>query len=188
MIQGTSEKKLFFAWAAFFGLMIVPSLMAIGVWTEIVEDEDLQGILVLLFLAVTSYFSFRLIVTKIMGNSLKNDEKICGKEGSNMFCSNCGAKISDRAIVCVNCGVALKSDYSVANVSNEWLTALLLCFFLGGLGIHRFYTKNNDIAVAQLMLGVLSCGVISGIWALIDFILILSGTYKKGDGQKLNSN
>lgn len=105
-----------------------------------------------------------------------------------MFCTNCGAEIDDKAVVCVKCGVAVKPVSETASGSNEWLTALLLCFFLGWLGVHRFYTKNNDIAVAQLVLGVLSCGVISGVWALVDFILILSGSYKKGDGQILTQN
>lgn len=105
-----------------------------------------------------------------------------------MFCTNCGAEIDDKAVVCVKCGVAVKPVSETASGSNEWLTALLLCFFFGWLGVHRFYTKNNDIAVSQLVLGVLSCAVISGVWALVDFILILSGSYKKGDGQILTQN
>ena len=105
-----------------------------------------------------------------------------------MFCTNCGAEINDRAVVCVKCGVAVKPIASSSAGNNEWVTTLLLCFFLGWLGVHRFYTKNNDIAVAQLVLGVLSCGVASGIWALVDFILILSGSYKKGDGHILTQN
>ena len=105
-----------------------------------------------------------------------------------MFCTNCGSEIDDKAVVCVKCGVAVKPIASPTAGNNEWVTTLLLCFFLGWLGVHRFYTKNNDIAVAQLVLGVLSCGVVSGIWALVDFILILSGIYKKGDGQILTQN
>ena len=98
-----------------------------------------------------------------------------------MFCTNCGNEINDKAVVCVKCGVAVTPMAASSDTnSNEWLTALLLCFFLGWIGIHRFYTKNTDIAVAQLVLGILSCGIISGIWALVDFILILSGSYKKG--------
>lgn len=105
-----------------------------------------------------------------------------------MFCTNCGAEIDDKAVVCVKCGVAVKPMVAPATGGNEWLTALLLCFFLGWLGVHRFYTKNTDIAVAQLVLAILSCGVVSGIWSLVDFILILSGSYKKGDGQILAQN
>lgn len=106
-----------------------------------------------------------------------------------MFCTNCGNEINDKAVVCVKCGVAVTPMAASSDTnSNEWLTALLLCFFFGWIGIHRFYTKNMDIAVAQLVLGILSCGIISGIWSLVDFILILSGSYKKGNGQLLTQN
>ena len=66
-----------------------------------------------------------------------------------MFCTNCGAEIDDKAVVCVKCGVAVKPVSGTASGSNEWLMALLLCFFLGWLGVHRFYTKNNDYPAAH---------------------------------------
>ncbi|MDR0825578.1 MAG: TM2 domain-containing protein [Prevotella sp.] len=103
-----------------------------------------------------------------------------------MFCQNCGAEVSEKAVVCVKCGVALKRGGNVyKNSLNEeegkdWTTTLLLCFFLGLFGIHRFYTNSTAIGVVQLVtLG--GCG----IWALVDFILILSGSYKDGDGNLL---
>jgi len=49
------------------------------------------------------------------------------------------------------------------------LAAALLAFFLGGLGIHRFYV--GKIGTGVLMIFTLG-GL--GIWALIDFIVILS--------------
>src|SRR5712675_2638080 len=61
------------------------------------------------------------------------------------------------------------------------LTAALLCFFLGGLGIHRFYLGYTWQGIVQLLtLGGL------GIWALIDFIRILTGSLqpKNGDYDK----
>ena len=57
------------------------------------------------------------------------------------------------------------------------LIALLLCFFLGGMGIHRFYLGYPGIGVIQLLtLG--GCG----IWSLIDFIMIITGDLKPADG------
>ncbi len=95
-----------------------------------------------------------------------------------MYCKNCGNEVNENAVVCLKCGA------SVINQTNtegkDWLTTLLLCFFLGGFGIHRFYTKHTGIGVAQLLtLG--GCG----IWALVDFIMILTNSYKDADGNPL---
>jgi TM2 domain-containing membrane protein YozV len=68
-------------------------------------------------------------------------------------------------------------------VNNEWLVVTLLCFFLGGLGIHRFYTGKTATAVAQL----LTCGG-CGIWALIDFIMILTGNFTDANGNPIKIN
>lgn len=62
----------------------------------------------------------------------------------------------------------------------DWLTTLLLCLFLGGLGIHRFYVGKTGTGIIQLFtLG--GCG----IWALIDLIMIITGDFKDINGQPL---
>ena len=66
--------------------------------------------------------------------------------------------------------------------SNQWLVVLLLCFFLGGLGIHRFYVGKTGSGVAQLLTAG-GCG----IWALIDFIMILTGNFTDADGNVISS-
>jgi hypothetical protein len=56
--------------------------------------------------------------------------------------------------------------------------ASILGFFLGGLGVDRFYLGNIGMGVAKLLLGWLTCG----IWPLIDWIVILAGAAHDGDG------
>ena len=51
--------------------------------------------------------------------------------------------------------------------------AAILCWFLGIIGVHRFYVGKVGTGIAQIFtLGGL------GIWALVDFIWILTGTWK----------
>ena len=56
----------------------------------------------------------------------------------------------------------------------------MLSFFLGGLGVDRFYLGYTGLGVLKL----LTCGG-CGIWWLIDFILILVGKMKDADGNEL---
>jgi TM2 domain-containing membrane protein YozV len=58
------------------------------------------------------------------------------------------------------------------------LVATLLGFFLGGLGVDRFYLGNIGLGVAKLLLGWLTLG----IWPLIDWIIIIAGQAHDGDG------
>jgi len=99
----------------------------------------------------------------------------------NKYCPNCKTETAADAIICMKCGVSLKGEKAIIEGDGkDWLTTLLLCLFLGGLGIHRFYTKHTWIGIVQLLtLG--GCG----IWALIDFIMIITGSFKDGDGHKL---
>lgn len=93
------------------------------------------------------------------------------------YCWNCNSLTNPNAVICLKCGVGLKNQNTE---SKDWLTTLILCFFLGFFGVHRFYTKHIGIGVAQLLTGG-GCG----IWALVDFIMILTGSYKDADGNEL---
>lgn len=60
------------------------------------------------------------------------------------------------------------------------LAAALLCWFLGVFGIHRFYVGKVGTGILMIFtLGGL------GIWTLIDFIMILVGSFKDKQGQPL---
>jgi TM2 domain-containing membrane protein YozV len=56
--------------------------------------------------------------------------------------------------------------------------AILLAFFFGAIGIHRYYMGHNGTATAMLLITVCTCGygaIITGIWAVVDMILIATG-------------
>ena len=96
------------------------------------------------------------------------------------FCSNCGAELNDEQEICLKCGVKVKnSNVNNANLNaKSKMAAGLLGIFLGAFGIHNFYLGYTGKAVGQLLMTVLSCGIlsiVSGIWGLVEGIMILSG-------------
>jgi TM2 domain-containing membrane protein YozV len=62
----------------------------------------------------------------------------------------------------------------------RYVPAVLLCFFLGTLGVHRFYLGKTGTGILMLLtLGGL------GIWALIDFVRLVVGSMHDSDGLPL---
>ena len=67
--------------------------------------------------------------------------------------------------------------------SKSRLAALLLCFFLGWLGAHRFYVGKIGTGI----LVILTLGGVFGIWVLVDLIFIVCGIFRdKQDHRVLN--
>jgi len=62
----------------------------------------------------------------------------------------------------------------------SFTTALLLCFFLGLFGAHRFY-------VGRYISGIITLLTFGGfiVWHIIDSIVLLNGTFKDDKGLKL---
>jgi len=59
------------------------------------------------------------------------------------------------------------------------MTMAIVCWFLGSLGIHRFMMGYKNWWLMLLTAG--GCG----LWTLIDFIQILTGSMKMADGREL---
>ena len=111
------------------------------------------------------------------------------------FCKHCGGKIPEDAILCTLCGrqveemnqgssaaqpqIIINNDNINTNTNNnmnggnigrqknKWV-ALLLCFFIGFLGGHKFYEGKVGMGILYLFtLGLFGIGV------FIDFIVLL---------------
>lgn len=109
------------------------------------------------------------------------------------FCKHCGAKIPEAAVICVHCGcqveetkkaeqpnIVINNTNANANTNtnvnaamlgirekNKWV-ALILCFFIGFLGAHKFYEGKIGMGVLYLF----TAGLF-GFGVLIDFIVLL---------------
>ncbi|WP_025755539.1 TM2 domain-containing protein [Mycoplasmopsis cricetuli] len=61
------------------------------------------------------------------------------------------------------------------------IVLILLSFFLGYLGIDRFYAGRVWLGLFKLFTGGLF-----GVWYFIDFILAVCGQMRDSDGQKIS--
>lgn len=135
---------------------------------------------------------------KTCGSEMNENQVVCLKCGcakgtGTQYCANCGGELAPNAFACMSCGVA--ADFGAQNTAvaktntgssilenggwcpadKEKIVAILLCFFIGGLGIHNFYLGEAKKGILKL----LTCWFfLGGILALIDFIKMLMGSYE----------
>ncbi len=117
---------------------------------------------------------------KNCGESINENQAICVKCGvkvgdGSTFCANCGQTVNGDADVCMNCGVAIKKAAGGNLNGQDKVTMIIVCLFLGGLGIHNFMMGESKKGVFKIIMSFL-CGI-GGILALIDLVKIAMGTY-----------
>ncbi len=118
---------------------------------------------------------------KNCGEAMNDNQAICLKCGVKTgdgagFCANCGQPVAPNADVCLSCGVAINKGNANYLNGKDKVTIALICFFLGGLGIHNFMLGETKKGVVKIVLSF--CFGIGSILALIDFIKILMDKYE----------
>jgi TM2 domain-containing membrane protein YozV len=72
------------------------------------------------------------------------------------------------------------NDITMNESDKKMVVAVLLCFFIGIIGVHRFYVGKVGTGILMIVtLGAL------GIWALVDLIMIITGSFKDKENRKL---
>ncbi|MGN0448009.1 MAG: TM2 domain-containing protein [Acutalibacteraceae bacterium] len=79
-------------------------------------------------------------------------------------------------------GVPLNSDGETLPLKSPKSrgVAIVLCIFLGALGIHRFYTEKVGTGILWLLTGGLF-----GIGTIVDFFMLLFGAFTDNSGRRL---
>src|SRR4029077_6854475 len=115
-----------------------------------------------------------------------------------VFCRGCGKEIHESAVSCPLCGavqgavqvggvqvaavqVARMPQAQLSASDKRILPAFLMCFFIGFLGIHRFYVGRIGTGVAML----LTAGGL-GVWVLSDLIILAPGSFTGANGNKID--
>jgi len=122
---------------------------------------------------------------KNCGEPYMSDEAVlcvkcgAGKGLGTNYCHNCGKPVTPDTTVCLSCGVPCYPPVNNYANAKSKVAAGLLGIFLGSFGVHNFYLGYTTKAVIQLVLTVATCGIgaaVSGIWGLVEGILILTGS------------
>lgn len=113
------------------------------------------------------------------GTEMNDGQAVClncgvKKNEGTSYCASCGKEVAVNADVCLNCGASLKKAGGDLNGQDKIVMALI-CFFLGGLGIHNFMMGETKKGIFRIVMSF-CCGL-GGIFALIDFIKILMDKY-----------
>ena len=87
-----------------------------------------------------------------------------------IYCRECGARHSDRATSCPKCG------YVEFDASKSMAIYLVLLWFFGIFGVHKFYAGKTNQGIAMLLMGTIGWllivpGFAVCIWVLVDLIV-----------------
>lgn len=102
---------------------------------------------------------------------------------SQKFCVACGKPIDARAEICPHCGVRQPYISTGAGKGKNKIVAAILSFFLGFIGIHKFYLGRSTAGILYL---IFSLSGIPFVLSLIDGVMLLLMSDEEFD-RKYNS-
>lgn len=72
-----------------------------------------------------------------------------------------------------------------SEVSEKTILPAFLLSFLGGLlGLHRFYVGKVGTGILMVLLSITLFGMaVSGLWNIIDLVMIVSGKFTDANGR-----
>lgn len=65
---------------------------------------------------------------------------------------------------------------------------LQLVGLLGVVGIGRMYIGHTGLGIAQLVIGILTCGIGAVVWGIVDAVLILTDKVRDSEGRRLRDD
>lgn len=102
-----------------------------------------------------------------------------------MFCSNCGKELTEDIRFCPECGQQVGNIQSqsqpiimqMPRQPKSRAIAIVLCIFLGWLGIHDFYIGRNGVGLAKILITLILGWFVIGLiivscWCFFDLIHI----------------
>ena len=116
------------------------------------------------------------IVTKVEKHAQQQVEHVIGTQPQPIVINN----VNNNSASSINTMNASSGGLMYSPKSR--LVALLLCFFLGVVGAHRFYVGKVGTGIIWLLtLGLFGFG------ELVDFLLILFGSFRDKDGLRIKN-
>ncbi|WP_455482315.1 TM2 domain-containing protein [Bartonella sp. B35(2025)] len=85
-------------------------------------------------------------------------------------------------------GNSINSVFPLLSQQSEQSKVMLalICWFAGVFGIHRFLVGRIWTGILMLVLSLSVIGLtITGIWAIVDFIIIIAGKFSDKSGDKI---
>ena len=99
-----------------------------------------------------------------------------------MVCPDCSSQVSDQATSCPKCGRPLQRNASVDALNRppkSRTVAIVLAFFLGGIGAHKFYVNKPGVGILYVLFCWSFMPALVGLAEAIQYLCMSEEVFKK---------